>query len=151
MKFNTRFTREHKAPRIVISEPSLTKQSFAKEADINTIVGRVIKGGIVPQGDRKPQYGDFVGLDYRAMQDRIAQVNQSFAELPSDLRRRFDNDPQALLDFIGNPENEAEAVELGLLPTFEQNTPPEAPGKGVPEPVKTETPTPAAPPAAQTA
>lgn len=148
MKFSTRYKREHAAPRITITEQSLTKQSFAKEADINTIVNRVLKGSAMPQGERQPRYGDFTGLDYVGMQNQIALVNQSFAELPSDVRRRFDNDPSELLAFLGDPENRDEAIELGLLPTLDQNIPSESPGKGASEaPAPSPTPPPEPAPA----
>lgn len=136
MKFSTPYNR-HKDPGISNDEPSLTKQSFKAEADINTIVSRYLKGGALPQGERKAQFGDFVGLDYREMQTTIALGNEMFAELPADVRRRFSNEPSQLMEFLANPQNEAEAVKLGLIPS---PTPSEAP--------KTPPITPAAPSAA---
>ena len=39
-----------------------------------------------------------------------------FDNLPSDVRNRFNNNPAQLLDFVADPENKEEAIELGLLP-----------------------------------
>lgn len=41
----------------VNNEPSLTKQSFREESDINVIVGRFVKSGHMPPPNSKPQYG----------------------------------------------------------------------------------------------
>jgi hypothetical protein len=35
--------------------------------------------------------------------------------LPADLRARFSNNPEELINFLDNPENKDEAIRLGLL------------------------------------
>jgi hypothetical protein len=37
-----------------------------------------------------------------------------FMSLPAKIRSRFQNDPGAFLDFVQNPENRDEMIELGL-------------------------------------
>lgn len=145
------FTRYNKPIRSGISNMgiSLAKQSFAKEADINVLVGRYIKGGALPSGDRQPGYGDYVGMDYQGIQNQIASVNQSFAELSADIRRKFSNDPAEMLSFLANPANQAEAVDLGLLPPpkepeIDRNQPPSpTPAAVAPAPVSPPAPAPA--------
>lgn len=103
---------------------SMAKQSFKDEADINNLVARFDRTGVWSDkpATRQPRYGDFTsGEDYRDIQNRIAAIKEEFAELPSDLRRQFNNDPSEMLDFLADPENAEEAIELGLLPASEQS------------------------------
>ena len=96
---------------------SRTKQSFAKEADINNIMAQYVKTGLMPQGHVKPSYGDFSsGDDFRSVMDRILIAEAEFGRLPSDIRKRFLNDPAELLNFLSDPNNEEEAITLGLIP-----------------------------------
>ena len=37
-------------------------------------------------------------------------------QLPAKIRRRFDNDPTAFIEFVQNPSNKSEMEELGILP-----------------------------------
>lgn len=52
---------------VLNDSPSLTKQSFAEECDINTIVERFGLTGELPMDVRAPQYADFEEIfDIRA-------------------------------------------------------------------------------------
>ena len=101
---------------------SLTRQSFAKDADINTIMSRyAISGVLVDPLDvdsgRQPRFGDFSDLsDYATLVGRINQAQADFMTLPSDVRARFGNDVEQLLRWISEPQNVVEAVNLKLLP-----------------------------------
>ena len=39
-----------------------------------------------------------------------------FESLPADIRTKFGNDPGRFLDFVEDPQNEEELIELGLKP-----------------------------------
>lgn len=91
----------------------MAKQEFAKEADINTIMSRYARTGQLPQGERVAQYGDFTGVDYRAMQDLVARGRQEFEALPADLRRQFGNDPATYFAEVSQATPER-LRELGL-------------------------------------
>lgn len=108
---------------------SLTKQSFKDECDVNRIVARAQKTGFMPSGERQPLYGDFSNVpDYREAQDIVIRANASFAALPAEVRKRFDNDPAAYMDFLSDEKNRDEAIKLGLLNTKpEKETAPTAP------------------------
>ena len=98
-------------------EPSLTKSEFKDECDINNVVARALRTGVLPGIDRQALYGDFSQVtDYATAQVKIAEAKQSFEQLPSDIKEQFDNDVTKLLDWIDNPDNEEEAIKLGLLP-----------------------------------
>lgn len=97
-------------------EPSMTKQSFAEEADINTIVRRFGLTGQLPNDVRVPMNGDFTEVTnfHEAMQ-LVVEAREAFMEMPADVRARFGNDPGAFVDFASNPDNKEEARRLGLL------------------------------------
>jgi phage internal scaffolding protein len=104
--------------------PSCTKSEFKEEADINNIVAQCIKKAMsLPSGNRQPMFEDFseVGT-YQDAVTAVAQTNEEFSHLPSDIRARFDNNPQSLLDFLGDSENKEEAIELGLLPSDKEES-----------------------------
>lgn len=101
------------------NSPSMAKQSFAEEANINNIMARYVKTGSFydQEGTRQPQYGDFSNGDaFEDVQNKIVQAKEDFALLDSDVRELFDNDVSQLLDFMSDPENHDEAIELGIIP-----------------------------------
>ncbi|WNK12452.1 MAG: internal scaffolding protein [Microvirus sp.] len=92
-----------------------TKQSFKEECDINTIMNRFSRTGVLPVTNRTPTYGDIADLDFQGAMDLVAAGREMFAALPSKVRERFANDPAKLLQFVQDPENGPEARKLGLL------------------------------------
>lgn len=109
-----------------------TKQSFAKEVNVNTIVQRYKKTGQLMRGPvrQKMYFGDFSKIT--GLQESIELVNsarKSFMSLPAKVRARFRNSPVELLSFLKDPNNKAEAIELGLLPKPPKARDPERPPK----------------------
>lgn len=97
-------------------EDTLAQQHCADECDINTIVCRFGLTGELPNNVRVPQYGDFsAATDYHTAMNQVIAAQQAFMQLPADVRTRFANDPGALVDFISDDSNRAEAVKLGLV------------------------------------
>lgn len=93
-----------------------TKQSFREECDINTIMGRYLSTGELPDVSLKaPQYLDATGFDFQEMQNQVVEAKNLFMELPSKLRERFANDPAEFIDYCRDPENRGEMQKLGLL------------------------------------
>lgn len=100
----------------IFSKPSLTKQSFRDECDINNILRQFNVTGQLPSGSVQPQYGDFSGItDYQSALNAVMAAQDSFLELPAKLRARFDNDPAVFLDFVSDEANRDEMKALGLL------------------------------------
>lgn len=101
----------------VSDEPSLTKQQFAEDADINTIVRRFRLTGQLPENVRMPTYGDFTEVsDFQTAMIAVAQARESFDAMPADIRARFHNDPGEFVDFCSDEKNRDEAIKLGLVP-----------------------------------
>lgn len=93
-----------------------TQQHFAEECDINTIVRRFGVTHELPASFRAPAYGDFTGVDdYQSALNAVMEADRAFMSLPGELRARFENKPQALLEFLADPANRKEAEELGLV------------------------------------
>ena len=97
------------------SGPSLTKQSFKQECDVNNILKNYNKTGVMPENFNPGEYRDLDGTDYQEYMQTVASANSMFEELPSALRKRFKNDPAQLLSFVHDDKNVAEAQNLGLL------------------------------------
>lgn len=96
---------------------SKTIQSEKSETDINMIVARAIKGNLIMTNQREPRYGDFSsGYDFLENSLRIKAFETEFERLPSEIRAKFDNDASKLIDFASDPDNEDEAIKLGILP-----------------------------------
>jgi len=101
-----------------------TIQSMKKECDINRILERFEKTGILThKNEHQGRYGDFSNVpgDFHAAVNQVKRAQLMFDSLPSSIREQFNNDPGKFLDFATNPENQAEMVTLGLL------EPPDAP------------------------
>lgn len=97
-------------PEVLIRERR-TKQEFAKDCDINLIMARYRKTGVLPESARAAaaRYGDFGQIpDFMEMQERILAANELFAALPAAVRKQFDNDPG---QFIAASETK-EGIEL---------------------------------------
>lgn len=96
-----------------------TKQSFAADCDINKIVSRAMKTGILSTGipgGRVASFGDFSrGEDYMALQVRLRAVNEDFMRLPVSVRAKFNHDPAVMFDWLADDRNKVEAVKLGLV------------------------------------
>jgi phage internal scaffolding protein len=93
-----------------------TQQHFKDETDINNILRQFNITGQLPTKAMSPRYGDFTGVgDYHSALNQVIAAEGEFMTLPAQLRARFDNDPQELIEFLNNPENKDEAIKLGLV------------------------------------
>ena len=109
------FTPRHRVA-VFFSTPGRTKQSFKDECDVNVIMRRYERTGVLPTDGTEPQYGDATGADFQAAQLLVAEARSRFFALPARVRDRFENDPGTFLAFMEDDRNHAEAREMGLLP-----------------------------------
>ncbi|WNK14810.1 MAG: internal scaffolding protein [Microvirus sp.] len=94
---------------------SLTQQSGAEDADINVIVARYMRTGVLPQIQMPPLGEDFVeSWDFRSAMDNIVAAKQSFDMLPANVRYKFKNDPAEFVDFCEDPDNLPQLRKWGL-------------------------------------
>lgn len=98
------------------AEESMTQQQFKDEVDINTIVARFGLTGELPENLRMPVSGDFTKVgDFQSAMQMVREAEEAFMELPGQVRARFHNDPQRLIEFIEDDANREEAQKLGLV------------------------------------
>lgn len=107
-------------PEIMIDcskDPVITKQSFADEVDINKIVARFEKTGMVEHINRgTPFYGDVSELvDLKQAMEIVTTANDLFNGLSAEIRNRFANDPVQMVEFLQDPKNLDEAIKLGMV------------------------------------
>lgn len=119
MEFKTRFVRPVH-PGFEPVGDSLTQQHFKDECDINYIIKHYSEPQYQTLGSiktpRVPLWGDFSAIpDLRSAHEAFAVAEASFACLPADVRKRFNNNPLDLLQFVSDSSNRDEAIKLGLL------------------------------------
>lgn len=93
-----------------------TKQSFRDECDINNIMRKYNKTGLLPDMIKaNPRYGDFSSvLTYQESLQVVFEAQKQFENLPANVRARFGNEPAHFLAFANDPQNVSEMVSMGL-------------------------------------
>jgi len=98
--------------------PSMTKQEFQYECDINNVIKAFSSTGMFKHVSANAGSGVYLDLpDSMDFQDALHQVHQArdaFMTLPAKLRSRFGNDPAEFLAFTHDPKNLEELRSLGL-------------------------------------
>lgn len=87
-------------------KPSRTQTSFAQDADINNIMARIERTGMVPLSSIPPRFGDYPDLSLAEALNLVAEANAEFAALPSRLREAFHNSPAVLAQFLTEHSDE---------------------------------------------
>lgn len=95
-------------------QKSIVDQSAKDQCDLNKLLRGYNRSQIPPI----PVVDDvinLVGVDYSDMLIAVTEARNSFLNLPSNIRSRFKNDPQLLMEFVSDSANYDEAVSLGLI------------------------------------
>jgi len=100
------------------ADPSLTKQEFKDEADINVILERFMRTREAPPITTPEDFTDLTGrTTYYDMASRVAEANKLFYELPATKRYIFQNDPTRWADAVVQATEAGDRdamIELGL-------------------------------------
>jgi len=106
---------------LACKDPSLAVQADLVPSDINTILRNFGVTGRLPMTNKAPTYGDFTGIfDFQSAVNAVNAATDAFMELPADVRKRFDNDPQQFVDFCSDEANALEGEKLGInMPKME--------------------------------
>lgn len=119
--------------------PSMTKQSFVEECDINNIIKAYSRTGQLRHISAKAAMGAYQDLpddlDYQNALGIVMAGEAAFASLPSAVRNRFGNDPEQFLAFLADPANQDEAIKMGLA-TDNRPAPAQPAPDAVTEPAK---------------
>lgn len=107
---------KHQRQRFDTGRDSRTKQSFREESDINNIMAKYIKTGVLTHmAENAPQYVDLPeSIDYQEALNMTIAAGEAFDSLPGSIRERFDNNAVAFLQFMEDENTLEEQVELGL-------------------------------------
>lgn len=95
----------------------LTEQSHKAEVDINEIIRRhdsTVLASTAALMANELRFDDVTGNDFQEAMFKVAKGNEAFMELPSELRKKFDNSPAMFMDFVQNPANLEQMYEMGL-------------------------------------
>jgi phage internal scaffolding protein len=96
--------------------PGLAQQHFKDECDVNNILRKYQKTGLLDHVNRfQGDYADLSAVpDFQDSLNAVIDAQEAFMTLPSSIRKQFDNDPVQFLDFVHDPSNRDEMVKMGL-------------------------------------
>lgn len=100
------------------NKPTICEQRLGHDLDMNAIVNRYNQGVYSPTPivASQPKFASvFKPNMYEDSLAYVREVQNEFNALPSDIRRKFDNDPNKMLNFVKDDKNIEEAYKLGLL------------------------------------
>lgn len=101
--------------RLTFSGESITKQSQKDDCDINLIMARFVKTGVMEhQRIHGAEYGFASADSFNESMQIVAKGKTMFEELPSSIRTKFENDPAKFLDFVQDENNRDAMQEMGL-------------------------------------
>lgn len=107
--------------------PSLTRQEFADECDINNLMAQYEKSGVISHVNKTPpQYLDLSETpDLQTAINIIRDAETAFMTLPAKTRAEFENNPVEFIKFAENPENLKQMQDWGLAPVPAPEAPPQ--------------------------
>lgn len=116
------------------TEPSMARQEFAEECDINSLMkryeGHATGGpsGLQMMGDpSKMFYADFTIMpsSLQEFHSFMDTAQAAFMSLPAVVRKEFDNDATMFVDFASDADNLAQMRTWGLAPPEKVEAPPQ--------------------------
>lgn len=116
-------------------EPSMARQEFAEECDINQLMKRYetyagTGPGNLPLSNNDPSkmfYADFTALPMNLIDyhQYMAEAEHAFMTLPAVVRREFENSPYLFVEFASDPANLEQMRTWGLAPAAPKEPPPQ--------------------------
>lgn len=112
----------------LVKLPSMTKQEFKKECDINNIIKHFSVTGMFNHVNSRANQGAYQDLpdsvDFQESLNTIKAAETAFMSLPAKVRDRFGQDPGEFLAFMSDPANLEEIQKLGLTVPRPEAPPP---------------------------
>lgn len=101
MSFRGNYKRGERLQTKFDKTKSRTEQAHKQEVDINFILKRYRKTGILPVASRTPQFGDATVItDFHKSMQVVAQGKSEFAKLPAAERLKYKNDPKLWIESL---------------------------------------------------
>lgn len=121
MKFKTAYSKKPRVQRAYVDSDGnqlqgRTEQHHKKAVDINNIIPLYDKTGLLNHVNAtQAHYGDFTQVnEYQQALNTVIEAQHQFEALPSSIRKKFGNDPGAFIEFVTDPKNSDEMIEMGL-------------------------------------
>lgn len=116
---------KRKRVQTINNQPSMTQQQFKNQCDVNQILKKFEKTGMISHlNNNAGNYGDFSTIqNFQSNLNMILNAQSSFDALPSEVRKRFGNNPNNLIEFVQDNSNYEEALKLGLVQQKPDTTP----------------------------
>lgn len=93
-----------------------TEQSHKDRCDAKKIISKYHRTGVVTHMSKmEAKFGNLTGMDFKEAMDLLTESREMFDELPSEIRKYFQNSPMELFKFMEDPGNRDKAIELGLI------------------------------------
>lgn len=110
------------------NDPGVCDPSGADDADINNIVSRFHKTGVLPNINVAAVYADVSNaLSYQDALQTVINAENQFMALDAKTRKKFSNNPAEFLEFVDDPQNASELVSMGLAELVDKTPSPAAP------------------------
>ncbi len=123
-KFITAYGPKTKYRTSMDGEKTRTHQSGKDECDINLLMAKYVKTGVLDhQKEHGESYGFCTSMDLLEALSTVQKANEMFDDLPAQVRTKFNNDAGEFLDFTADPDNQAELVKMGLGESPQEQTP----------------------------
>lgn len=105
--------------------PSLADQSQKNACDVNRIIARYKKTGQITHTSKKQAlYADLSEVtDLIGALEQVSKAADAFDALPAQLRKKLNNDPVNLLEYLADPNNDEEAIRYGIKTRPQQPAP----------------------------
>ncbi len=89
-----------------------TQQCHKDECDINKIMSRFAQTGTISHVNKyQGRYADFADYDFVEQQNRLNAGVEIFNNLDGEIRREFQQNPQAFFDYVNDPANADDLLE----------------------------------------
>lgn len=100
----------------VFKKKTRTQQQFAKDCNINNIIKKYKKTGVITHINTKTGvYADMTQMpNYQEALQTVIHGQTAFDQLPAELREKFKYNPQEMMDYLNDKRNDEEAIKLGL-------------------------------------
>lgn len=113
MKIRKKYEPSERKKVVFKSDEKLTKESFKDSCDINLVVAKYRKSGILPEMRSQGQFLDCSSVpSYQEALDTVRFAQDTFMALPAQLRAECGNDPAVFLDRV---QDRAWAEKHGLV------------------------------------
>lgn len=111
----------------LVYDDGRTKQSFKNQTDINKILQKAQKAGTISHLQKHGAfYGDFANFDFQEAAFALTRARSIFEELPSEIRKEFNQSPSEFFEYVNDPANAdklAEKLPALALPGIQRVAP----------------------------